>query len=860
MKKHRKLNKTKTFNPMLLVGFVLVFFLLSISVGFSALSTSLSINGHASFKPVGLIRIMSLKQNTLFNATETSKTFTQNTVSITGTLENFDSRLVYDVNIANLGETDKVLTDVVKEVFSNDECDYELIGLQIDDIIKAHESLDFQVVLKYKNTVTIPLDTHINAKLKFVFEDYEEYEDKAYFMAYNGEESLFGFTQTNITSFSRNTSLTKQEVLAKEGVKLISNQSTDKYNSKYEIYGWVENNKIYWWSDATIVYFHPETLKAFKDAGSIVTVDLTGTSTEKVENFAHWFDKCRKLTTITGQIDTSGLKLQYNPSFNYATDSNENTASGYGLSFMFNDCNALTAVDLTLFDTTNASDMKRMFGGCKKLQALDLSGFDTSNVKSMYWMFRNNEQLTELDLSSFDTSNVESMFGMFVNATRVKSIKFGEEFNTSNVKNMGNMFSGDTSLTTIYAKADFIRRSDLNSSNMFNNTTKLVGGKGTEYETVYNSSYKDKRYAQIATPSQSGYFTLYGGVIKNTITYNLDGGVANNPILYDAETETFTLNNPLKPGYTFIGWTGSNGSTPQVTVQVVKGTTGNLVYNANYQINTYTVVFDANGGTGTMANQVFAYDEYKNLSENAYTNGNLSFLSWNTEPDGTGMTIKNKKVVGNLLPTGTITLYAQWEKDTDDIQLIFSLPGPCHFNGSANTITGTNCAAYSNETYIDTDFKLFSTTHKNKDFIITFDIDRYVPAEQEVEQATIMNSLTETKATNNPGFVLRKTKNNTIELIVRDGITTTGTTTFTNLTSFTLVKKNNKVCYSANNGPLKYIYDYSGYAESFDVPLTFGSSLDKTGTTWRNIKGTLSNILVKVGRLDDSIQCDSSMR
>ena len=59
--------------------------------------------------------------------------------------------------------------------------------------------------------------------------------------------------------------------------------------------------------------------------------------------------------------------------------------------------------------------------------------------------------------------------------------------------------------------------------------------------------------------------------ITYTITYNLGGGsVTGNPSTYTIETNTITLKNPTKTGYTFTGWTGSNGSTPQTTVTIPK--------------------------------------------------------------------------------------------------------------------------------------------------------------------------------------------------------------------------------------------------------------------------------------------------
>ena len=70
----------------------------------------------------------------------------------------------------------------------------------------------------------------------------------------------------------------------------------------------------------------------------------------------------------------------------------------------------------------------------------------------------------------------------------------------------------------------------------------------------------------------------------NVITYNLDGGVnsPNNLTWYSRGFEQ-KLEAPTKEGYKFIGWTGSNGDTPQLEVVILSGTTGNLSYTANWE-------------------------------------------------------------------------------------------------------------------------------------------------------------------------------------------------------------------------------------------------------------------------------------
>lgn len=72
------------------------------------------------------------------------------------------------------------------------------------------------------------------------------------------------------------------------------------------------------------------------------------------------------------------------------------------------------------------------------------------------------------------------------------------------------------------------------------------------------------------------------------ITYDLDGGVLNdgshNPGSYAEISLPFSLSIPTKDGYEFIGWTGSNGDTPELEVRISKGTTGNLNYKANWNL------------------------------------------------------------------------------------------------------------------------------------------------------------------------------------------------------------------------------------------------------------------------------------
>ena len=105
---------------------------------------------------------------------------------------------------------------------------------------------------------------------------------------------------------------------------------------------------------------------------------------------------------------------------------------------MFQNSKAIT-LDLSIFDTSNVTDMGYMFYNCTSLTSLDLSTFNTSNVTNMGRMFQSCSSLTSLDLSSFDTSNVTNMDYMFYNCTSLttayaRTQEDADKFNSSSSK------------------------------------------------------------------------------------------------------------------------------------------------------------------------------------------------------------------------------------------------------------------------------------------------------------------------------------------------------------------------------------------------------------------------------------------
>ena len=80
------------------------------------------------------------------------------------------------------------------------------------------------------------------------------------------------------------------------------------------------------------------------------------------------------------------------------------------------------------------------------------------------------------------------------------------------------------------------------------------------------------------------------------ITMDLNGGSGQEKVVYTMTDEDFELPTPTRNGYEFVGWTGEGITTPQTSVKIPKGSTGNKAYTANWKVIRYTITLVTNGG------------------------------------------------------------------------------------------------------------------------------------------------------------------------------------------------------------------------------------------------------------------------
>lgn len=96
--------------------------------------------------------------------------------------------------------------------------------------------------------------------------------------------------------------------------------------------------------------------------------------------------------------------------------------------------------------------------------------------------------------------------------------------------------------------------------------------------TITKGSTGERSYTATWTP------------ITYTITYNgLSGATNDNPTTYTIEDGAFQLNEPVRSGYEFLGWTGTGLSSATKNVTITAGSTGNRTYTATWKVAEFTI-------------------------------------------------------------------------------------------------------------------------------------------------------------------------------------------------------------------------------------------------------------------------------
>lgn len=112
------------------------------------------------------------------------------------------------------------------------------------------------------------------------------------------------------------------------------------------------------------------------------------------------------------------------------------------------------------------------------------------------------------------------------------------------------------------------------------------------------------------TPSSLALTALWSE-INYGITYILSGGTNNstNPNSYTYDGGSIVLSEPIRPGYSFVGWTTPNDLNPILNKVIPNNSVGDLSFTANWIPKSYVVTFDVNGGNALETNEdIYTFD------------------------------------------------------------------------------------------------------------------------------------------------------------------------------------------------------------------------------------------------------------
>lgn len=150
------------------------------------------------------------------------------------------------------------------------------------------------------------------------------------------------------------------------------------------------------------------------------------------------------------------------------------------------------------------------------------------------------------------------------------------------------------------------------------------------------------------------------GTAQYPITYNANGGSGVPASQNKIHNSSLTLSTtrPTRTGYTFQGWnTKSDGSGTSYQPGATYASNAALTLYAQWKIKTYTVSYDANGGSGVPGAQTKTHGVGLTLSTTKPTRTGYTFQGWATSANGSVSYASGASYTSNA----TITLYAVWK-------------------------------------------------------------------------------------------------------------------------------------------------------------------------------------------------------
>jgi uncharacterized repeat protein (TIGR02543 family) len=144
-----------------------------------------------------------------------------------------------------------------------------------------------------------------------------------------------------------------------------------------------------------------------------------------------------------------------------------------------------------------------------------------------------------------------------------------------------------------------------------------------------------------------------------SVTFDSNGGSDVAPLTVNPGATAKKPANPTKIGHTFDNW--YDNASLSAVYEFSTPVTDDIILYAKWIAISYTVIFNSNGGSGSMPNQPFTYDVAQDLNANTFTRTGYTFAGWATTSTGVAV-YADEQNVDNLATENNknVTLYAKW--------------------------------------------------------------------------------------------------------------------------------------------------------------------------------------------------------
>lgn len=333
---------------------------------------------------------------------------------------------------------------------------------------------------------------------------------------------------------------------------------------------------------ASVYLGEPENLSidayAFQDCTNLETVDCSKTNISSIENYA--FYNCSKLKKI--DLSSSTMEQTGQSIFRACTSLEEVI-----LPKTLKEINYLTfsGTAIKTLDLRETAITKIIDSGCANMDALKTLYLPaTLEEFGDYAFLAKQSSSGRLYIySDIPEADINAMANKAIGVWSGRRISFPK--GTYTIIYDGNSATAGTMDTQTCMIDGFTFSLSKNAYTRENYTF-------TGWNTMPDGNgafYRDEANIYPLTETDQDEITLYAmwkdsSITDYTITYVLNAtNVQNdNPTAYTNNSDTITLKDPIREGYTFLGWFSDKELTQQVT-EIAKGSTGNITLYAHWK-------------------------------------------------------------------------------------------------------------------------------------------------------------------------------------------------------------------------------------------------------------------------------------